>query len=1292
MKNKVKHLSIILATVLLVVSPFSTSFMNTTFANDTDIEVEAWLTQADESKKLEKVDKIYFQDDSLTPSKSTTIDVNEHTTYQEMDGFGAALSGSSAYLINRLPAEERTELLSELFGNEEEDANFSFLRVTMGASDFNTKRFTYNDMPEGETDPDLEHFTIEEDADVIAVLQEIVDIQEDIKIMASPWSAPAWMKEPETLNGGRLKEEHYDTYANYFVKFIEAYQEEGIDVYAVTVQNEPHHESGDGGSEYGYPTMRMTASAQAEFVKNHLGPAFEENNIDTKIIIWDHNWNEPEYPLEVLEDDEVKEYVAGTAFHCYAGDFRNQSLINNEHPDKGIWFTECSGGDWATDFGENLAWNMENIMIGSIRNWSKSVLLWNLALDENAGPITPPENEDDDRITGGCSDCRGVVTIDSETNEITRNEEYYILGHASKFVQPGAERIESSDLGTNSIQNVAFMNPDGSKALIAMNNTNAAREFKVRWGSQSFIYELDAGSVITFTWDGEQSGSTIVSGLSRMQAENFSEASTELNIENTDDIGGGSFVGGIDTDDYIRFENVDLDSEINSVLTRVATAWDSGIEFRVGSPDGHLIGTVDISNTGGWLDWKTISAPVDVTGVDGINDLYLVFQGPVNVNWFQFSTDFFQDTLNYVNNGSFETGDMKHWSGWNPGGQDAAHNVTISEARTGSYKVDHWLGDDYMQSTYQTIKVPNGTYTYSVWVRSSGDQEELRLEAKNYGGDDIHKEIGSNGIGSWTQFSIENIHVTNGQVEIGVFSNANGGNWANFDDFSLHRVTTKAPTSATSDIEAPGGIAGDVLSASDIELSWNSVEGAVGYKIYRSLTVQDQTSEYLERTITSDTSFVDYGLTGDTTYNYVVTAYNNEGESLPSQSITLTTEEGVDSIAPAAPTNFSGEPRSGAVKLYWDNNIEFDFLKYNIYQDGERVASVSPVTETSIIIDALQGGHEYSFTISAEDIFGNESEQSDPLVLSPTVSGFVVDLPNMSFEAGDLTDWEGDGSVDDDFPHSGEYKLTHSVEDGELYTYRVEDVPNGEYAVSVWVRSGGLETLQLQVRNYGGDVLTQDMFSNSWDAWTPFTIENIEVTNGQIEFGVFSQAGESHGWAGIDDFELISYSEVEVPGDEEPPSEEEPSTPPTDNELLERIVELEALLADLTQRLNELKSENDVSDVQQRIEVLELELLELSQLYEDLGYELSELEERLSELQEELNQLKEVYDEIDSPDSEEVEKEVDAVDESSKEKEKQGEELPDTATNMYSSLLIGFILLSIGGVIFFVTKKRYRAE
>ena len=265
------------------------------------------------------------------------------------------------------------------------------------------------------------------------------------------------------------------------MKFIQAYESEGISVNAITVQNEPLYTTAD------YPSMGMNASAQADFIKGHIGPAFRENGISAKILIYDHNWDNTDYALSVLGDPYVRQYVAGSAWHCYAGNPQAQSIVHDAYPEKDIYFTECSGGDWDNDFASVLRWDMENLFIGSVNNWAKTVLLWNLALDENHGP----------RI-GGCTDCRGVLTV--ESGGFQKNPEFDIIGHFSRFVQPGAVRIQS---GSNTVQTVAFQNPDESVVLVVLNATSGSLNFSVKWEERVFAYpNLPGSSVITFKWQG----------------------------------------------------------------------------------------------------------------------------------------------------------------------------------------------------------------------------------------------------------------------------------------------------------------------------------------------------------------------------------------------------------------------------------------------------------------------------------------------------------------------------------------------------------------------------------------------------------------------------------------------------------------------------------------------------------------------------------------------------------------------------------------------------------------------
>jgi glucosylceramidase len=447
-------------------------------------KAQLWVTTGDQSRLLAKETDISIT--VIAQTSLPTIEIDESQKLQPIEGFGAALTGSSAYLINReMTPAQRSALLEQLF-DPEKGIGITYLRMTIGASDFSLTDYTYDDMAAGETDFELTHFTIEKDReDVVPVFKQVISIAPDIKIMGSPWSPPAWMKTNGNLAGGTLKPEAFDAYARYFVKYVQAYAAEGISIDAVTPQNEPLHTTA------GYPSMLMLAEEQLDFIKNHLGPAFSHAGLETKIICYDHNWDNPQYPITILNDGIANQYVAGSAFHAYAGNVMAMSVVHNANPDKGLYFTEISGGEWATNFADNLQWNMANIFIGTTKNWSRTALLWNLALDENHGPTN-----------GGCEDCRGVVTINSTSGNATKNVEYYSIGHFSKFIRPGAFRIFSTPFETaTKLDHVAFINEDGSKVLVVSNPDTASKSFVVKLQDSQITCFIRANSVATIVWD-----------------------------------------------------------------------------------------------------------------------------------------------------------------------------------------------------------------------------------------------------------------------------------------------------------------------------------------------------------------------------------------------------------------------------------------------------------------------------------------------------------------------------------------------------------------------------------------------------------------------------------------------------------------------------------------------------------------------------------------------------------------------------------------------------------------------
>ena len=450
--------------------------------NPNDGTISVWKTSHDGSFCLYKLPTNLKIQASVNDALDIAIDVSK--TKQEMEGFGASLTGSSAYvLMNSLSAFQRQVCLKDLFSTTT-GIGLSYLRLTMGASDFSLSNFTYNDIDVNLQDTAMVNFSLAtEDQYLVPVLKEILAINPDVKILGSPWSAPAWMKSNKKLiQGGKVQAQFYKAYAMYFVKYIQAFKDRGINIDAITIQNEPLYAAP-------YMSTEMSAYEQSTFIKEFLGPAFQKYGLLTKIIIYDHNWDRTDYPLATLADADARKYIAGSAFHCYGGNVSAMSQVANAYPDKGIYFTECSGGNWATDFGSNLEWNIENLIIGAPRNHAKTVLFWNLALDENFGPKN-----------GGCQDCRGVVTVNSVTKNVDRNIEYFVLGHTSKFLKLNAELIETADTRNQGISNVAYLNTDGSKVMLAYNHLSTIKKVQVIVGDKYFNYSIQPGELITFVW------------------------------------------------------------------------------------------------------------------------------------------------------------------------------------------------------------------------------------------------------------------------------------------------------------------------------------------------------------------------------------------------------------------------------------------------------------------------------------------------------------------------------------------------------------------------------------------------------------------------------------------------------------------------------------------------------------------------------------------------------------------------------------------------------------------------
>jgi len=457
----------ILGLVLLIVLNGHSQFMQTITSSDGRFlrnKMDAPLLGQAQLKNIVSTDTVYF---------------NDQIQFQQIEGFGYTLTGGSAYLLHQMPVQNRLAILKELFGRGPNDLNVNYLRISIGASDLDATVFSYDDLQEGEVDPDLIKMTIAKDQEfLVPILKEIQSIQPNLKLIASPWSPPVWMKDNGKSKGGHLLSKYYETYAQYFVKYIQLMRAEGVQINAVTIQNEPEH----GGNN---PSMLMTAVEQNTFIKNHLGPAFKKQGLQTEIVIWDHNADNPNYPIQILNDSVTKSFISASAFHLYLGHESALSKLHQAHPDKKIYFTEQwtgARGSFAGDF----MWHMEHIVIGTMTNWSSMVLEWNLANDPTYGPHTP----------GGCTECLGALTIDG--SDLKRNVSFYIIGQVAPFIPAGSARIQTKSSNAQ-IKSIGFKRPDGKKVLVAL-NTGKETVFTIDFEQKKYNFTLPEKSASTIVW------------------------------------------------------------------------------------------------------------------------------------------------------------------------------------------------------------------------------------------------------------------------------------------------------------------------------------------------------------------------------------------------------------------------------------------------------------------------------------------------------------------------------------------------------------------------------------------------------------------------------------------------------------------------------------------------------------------------------------------------------------------------------------------------------------------------
>ncbi len=653
--------------------------------------VAVHLTKGDKTVLLQEQMSIAFNNGELP---NATITVNELNTYQTMDGFGFCLTQGSAEAISALSNNKQDNLLNEIFNPTNGESFNTIVRISIGASDLSNSVYSYNNVA---GDTEMKNFSLEgPDAEfLIPILKKIILINPDIKILATPWSAPTWMKTNRNTAanpyiGGKLEPLFYNAYAKYFVKYLEAMQNEGISIWGITPQNEPEN-------PFNEPSMEMEANEQLDFINNHLGPQIEASNFAPKIIAFDHNCDNVNYPINVLNNST---YVDGAAFHLYEGNITAMSTVRNQ-TNKNVYFTE-QFTDVDGDFDEDFGWHIEHVVIGSMRNWAKTVISWNLASFTDLRPHT----------SGGCKECLPAITINESTENLSRNVMYYIISQISKFVKTGAVRIDSNADG---ILNVAVRNPNGEKVLLMYNINRVDRPISINWNGKSLTYNLPARAAATLTWvegviqqppaettniiaveanaeiilswnsatgattyqvlrstsqngpfttiianltetnyndnsvingtryyyiiravnsvgisDSEQilvmPNLVIINAFNRIEAENFSE-NNGLEIEATQDVDGQENIGFIDTDDFLLYKNVDFGTGAESVSARIA----SNADF-VGTMEirlGTITGNlIGTVEYGNTGGWQEwLTREVNISLTSGVHDIYMVFKG-----------------------------------------------------------------------------------------------------------------------------------------------------------------------------------------------------------------------------------------------------------------------------------------------------------------------------------------------------------------------------------------------------------------------------------------------------------------------------------------------------------------------------------------------------------------------------------------------------------------------------------------------------------------------------------------
>ncbi len=889
--------------------------------------VSVYQTNADQTLLLTSQPSVSF---GSTANGTSTITVNPNTRYQQMDGFGASMTDSSAYLIyNKLTAAQQSTLMGNLFGTSSNPGiGLNFLRQPMGASDFSAQgNFSYDDVASGSTDVSLANFSIAKDMTyTIPVLKQAFAINPNIKVEFLPWSPPAWMKQSATMNGGNFNDSYYTSLSQYFVKAIQAYQAQGIPIYAVAAQNEPEN------SNTSYPTESFSSSEEANFIGSYLGPALSNASLSTKIFGYEHNWGDTSYPEAILNNSGAYSAVAGISWHCYSGDPSAQSTVESAYPNKGTWFTECSG-ETTGNFAGDLSWGMEHIIIGATRNWAKGVTEWNLALDQNSGPTN-----------GGCSNCRGFVTINTSTSPatITYNVENYMFGHASKFVTPGAYRVDSNSaaISGGGIEDVAFQNPNGSMVLIAFNDGSASATFNVTYAptNASFAYTLPAGAVATFTWT--PSGGVAPAAPTSLVA--TTSSTTQINLNWT-----ASTTSGVTYSVFRSTASGFTPSPSNSVATGLASTNYSDTGLTAGTTYYYLVEAVASGGTSNPSNQASATTTAVVPTAPSGLSASVVSSAQINLGWTASSTASVTYSVYRGTTSGFTPGSGNLVASGLSGTSYANTGLTASTTYYYAVKAVNSVGTSpasnqasgttsaaaaaLSTSPYQIVNeasgaclddtggsTANGTVLQQYTCYANNVNQEWNFTATSNG---YYKVATANA--SSVGWDVVNSATTSGtNVQLYTYSgglneqfqpvksgsyyelidrnsglclslpNSNNGqqaqvttcNGATSQMFTLNVISTTVPA-------APTGPTATAASSSQINLSWtaSTTTGAI-YSVYRSTTsgFTPASGNLITSGLTA-TSYSDTGLTASTTYYYVVEAVNSAGSSPASSQVSATT-------------------------------------------------------------------------------------------------------------------------------------------------------------------------------------------------------------------------------------------------------------------------------------------------------------------------------------------------------------------------------------------------------------------